>query len=487
MSETLARESIKGALRTAPFEYVPRADRIEAMQAIAPPGLENHELSDQQIADLKKDTSGLVAQCGEQALAERVRYREIENRTIHPDRARLVETYQDKIVLVTGGTGLIGAGVVNEVSALGAARVVSVSRGITVPKIETPGAEYLHADVMDEEAIKRIIKEVSPDIIIHTAAQKYPGRAEDDISNTLRTNIFGTKYILEAAEEAGVEQFVYASTGKATRPFAEGAYAASKKVAELLMVLAAKNTGMLVSGARFTHVVNYSNVTEVFSNAAAAGEPLRLHHTDDPFYGESIDESVKLLLNAGAIAVPGEFKLTAIRDLELPINLTDLAIGIIMEMESDSPIYFCGVEPGYEDKAWPGLYDWRYQGDTSPLINFCEAPDAEPTPSCPEIDGFTLDIDVDDELMTKLAELERACGSNLPTQQLQELNWDFGWEAMKARFHSVPISVLEGSARRMVQEIKIAEDEGTMTEEHARTYQELVDVLQKRRELVGVN
>lgn len=101
--------------------------------------------------------------------------------------------------------------------------------------------------------------EVKPDIISHLAADKYNHLAEERSHYTLATNVRGTWALIAAANAAGVDQIVYASTGKATRPYSPDIYASSKHTGEALMAATATESEMLVSAVRFTHVVDDSN------------------------------------------------------------------------------------------------------------------------------------------------------------------------------------------------------------------------------------
>jgi NAD(P)-dependent dehydrogenase (short-subunit alcohol dehydrogenase family) len=135
-------------------------------------------------------------------------------------------------VLVTGGTGCIGSALIKQLAARGAGRIVSVSRGATSNWPRCAVAEYRYGDVRDRAAMDRLIGAVRPDLIFHLAAQRDPGWAEVAVRPSVSTNVLGTRTVLAAAPDAGVPQVVYASTGKAMRPFSPDIYAASKRAAE---------------------------------------------------------------------------------------------------------------------------------------------------------------------------------------------------------------------------------------------------------------
>src|SRR5206468_2810530 len=171
-------------------------------------------------------------------------------------------------------------------------------------------------------------------------------------------------------ERSAVPQVVYASTGKALRPYSPDVYAASKRAAEWVMSAAAARAAARTrySGARFTHVVNNSLVYQRLLDWCADGV-IRLYGAGIFFYAQSALESARLLMGAGLGARPGSFQVYAITDLGCPVSLLDLALGVLRRTGSAAPVYFSGYEPGYEDVPFPGLYDPRTAGEVSPLLS----------------------------------------------------------------------------------------------------------------------
>jgi hypothetical protein len=136
---------------------------------------------------------------------------------------------------------------------------------------------------------------------------------------------------------------------------------------------------------------------------------IRLHSPDINFYVQSARESVQLLLSAGLNGRAGMLRIHALRDLGWPVNLLDLALGMIAETESDAPIYLAGYERGYEEIPFPGLYDPRTAGDVSPLINAFEAIGTLPG-RCPEVDVFDAPApSADLAVLDRLGALEEVC------------------------------------------------------------------------------
>ncbi len=445
------------------------------MQRAAPPGLS--ELDSATCATLRDLTELLVRSERHAWQAEHERYHGIRRRGLRLPVDRLQAQIQGSRVLVTGGTGCIGTALLTELAGFGPARLVSVSRGATVARRVVAGAEYLIADLRDRRSIARVVGAVRPDVIYHVAAQRDPGLAEREVRRTLATNVVGTRNVLGVAEQHGVTQLVYASTGKAIRPFTSDTYAASKKAGEWLLADAAQRAALTCSAARFTHVVDNSIVIQRLQRWAAADAPLRLHGPDIAFYVQSAREAAHLILNAGLHPRRGVLTIHAIRNLEWPVNLIDLALGALDATASRSPIYLCGHEPGYEGRPYPGLYDPRLAGEVSPLISAIEAPLTAPSATCPEVDVFPVHTESRSRPRHHVDELEKLCAENAPDHVLHRVKDRLSWELLDALLARVPIDCLGRTAHRAARTSGTAD----LTDLHRRIDAAIYEALRKRR------
>jgi FlaA1/EpsC-like NDP-sugar epimerase len=284
-----------------------------------------------------------------------------------PQPPRTGNRLADQRVLVTGGTGCIGSELIRQLLALGCAKIGSIANGPDA-LLGHPRVHYYYADVRDYPTLDAVMAK-GWDVVFHCAAQRDPGLAELERERTITTNGGGTANALNAAERHGVEQFVFASTGKALRPFSPDTYTATKRIAEWLL---ARSTIRYRSGARFTHVVDNSIIHERLLRWARAGEPIRLHADGILFYAQSAIESAQLLIGATEFS-DLEAEIHAIKDLGMPIDLTAMAADLIQATGSQSRIEFVGYADGYEATPFPGLYDPETAFDISPLINAFEA------------------------------------------------------------------------------------------------------------------
>ena len=413
---------------------------IERMRAAAPPGQES--LGPAAVRQLQDLTRQLITAKGG-AGDEYARFQAITQRTLCLPGSLLTGWLRDATVLVTGGTGCIGSTLMTQLAQVPPRRLVSVSRGLTTGPSRLPGAEYLDGDVRDRERIDELIQAVRPDVVFHVAAQRNPGLAELEVHRTVTTNVLGTRNVLAAAADAGVSQVVCASTGKALRPYSPDVYAASKRAAEWIASVSATGE-MRCSAGRFTHVVDNSIILHRLYEWARGGV-VRLHSTEIAFYIQSAMESAQLLLIAGLGAVPGEFRIHSITDLGWPVNLLDLAVGVLADTGSASPIYISGYDRGYEEISFPGLYDPFTAGDVSPLMNSFETARANEAP-CHMVDAFPLEMRADPIPGKLLAELEDTCAMTEDADAIRGALDDLSWSLLDVTLQAAPAQALARSA-----------------------------------------
>jgi nucleoside-diphosphate-sugar epimerase len=354
---------------------------ISAMREAAPAGQPRPDPA--VLGELRSLTQALIA-ARPDADEEYTRFLALGQRGIAVPEDELAAWLGGATVLVTGGTGCIGSALLAQVARRRPRRLVSVSRGLTDGWPRVDGAEYAAADIRDAGALAGVFGEVRPDVVFHLAAQRDPGLAEHEVHRTVTTNVLGTRQVIAAAEACGAAHVVFASTGKALRPYSREVYTASKRAAEWLVADAARRGRARFSAARFTHVVDNSIIRQRLLGWCGGGV-VRLHAADILFYAQSALESAQLLLRAGLSARPGELWAHAITDLGWPVSLLDLALGVLARTGSEAPVYFSGYDPGYESKPFPGLYDPLTAGEVSPLLSAFEAVHV------PQVDGRVTD------------------------------------------------------------------------------------------------
>jgi FlaA1/EpsC-like NDP-sugar epimerase len=162
----------------------------------------------------------------------------------------------------------------------------------------------------------------------------------------ITNNVMGTRILLEAAEAAGVEQFVMISTDKAVNP--TSVMGASKRAAELLVHRAAHNSGRAYVAVRFGNVLgSRGSVALTFRQQIAAGGPVTITHPDMVRYFMTIPEAVQLVLQAAVLGQGGEVFML---DMGQPVKIVDLARDLVrlsgLEVGRDIDIVYTGSRPG---------------------------------------------------------------------------------------------------------------------------------------------
>ena len=156
------------------------------------------------------------------------------------DYHRLEQFIHGKSVIVTGGGGSIGAEICDRVITFGATRLLVVEHSevalyIVTETLNAKGSqthiEGKIADVRDRERIARVFADFKPDIVFHAAALKHVPMLERDWGEGVKTNVFGSINVADAAVAVGAAAMVMISTDKAIEPVS--VLGATKRFAEM--------------------------------------------------------------------------------------------------------------------------------------------------------------------------------------------------------------------------------------------------------------
>ncbi len=285
------------------------------------------------------------------------------------DYRRLENFVKGKSVVVTGGGGSIGAEICDRVVAFGAARllVVENSEPALYAVLETLAATQKPAsvagrlaDVRDRERIFRLLAEFKPDIVFHAAALKHVPLLEQDWGEGIKTNVFGTINVADAAVAAGATAMVMISTDKAIEPVS--VLGATKRFAEMYcQALDAESvrrgesgrTAMRLISVRFGNVLaSNGSVVPKFKAQIEAGGPVTVTHPEMVRYFMTIREACDLVVSAASHALAPERTNVSVYVLNMgqPVKIVDLAERMIrlsgLEPGRDVDIVFTGIRPG---------------------------------------------------------------------------------------------------------------------------------------------
>ena len=259
-------------------------------------------------------------------------------------------------VLVTGGGGSIGSELVRQILDVGPRLITivdnheealwSIERELA-ERTANPDVdcELVLADIRSQEAVDAVIGRARPDVVFHAAALKHVPMVEHSPAEGAMTNVFGSQNVISACERLGVKRFVLISTDKAVEPIS--AMGATKRLAELLTVAAARRTGRPYVAVRFGNVLASSgSVIPIFQRQLEQGRPITITHADATRYFMTIPEAVSLVLQAGSTPDSG---VIFVLDMGEPVKIVDLARDLIRLSglaEDQVPIVYTGLRAG---------------------------------------------------------------------------------------------------------------------------------------------
>jgi FlaA1/EpsC-like NDP-sugar epimerase len=263
-------------------------------------------------------------------------------------------------VLITGAGGSIGAEIAAQVAALGPDRLILVDHDETLlhdVSARLGGDARLEialADIRDRDGFLLRFEAAAPDVVFHSAALKHVPLLESHPVEAVRTNVFGTVNVVDAAAAAGVEQFVFVSSDKAVRP--RNILGRSKWLGEQITLLGAP-PGTRWCAVRFGNVVgSRGSVIPTFAGQIAAGGPVTVTDPRMTRFFMSVHEAVQLVLQASVLAVGGEIFML---DMGEQVNILELAERMIRlsgrVVGSEVSIRFVGARPG--EKLAEDLHD----------------------------------------------------------------------------------------------------------------------------------
>jgi O-antigen biosynthesis protein WbqV len=214
--------------------------------------------------------------------------------------------------------------------------------------------------VRDRDRVIRLISEFKPDVVFHAAALKHVPMLELDWGEGVKTNVFGSINVADAAVAAGATAMVMISTDKAIEPVS--ILGATKRFAEMYCQaldneFARRRTGaqapIRMIAVRFGNVLaSNGSVVPKFKAQIEAGGPITVTHPDMVRYFMTIREACDLVVTAASHALGPERADASVYFLNMgqPVKIVDLAERMIrlagLEPRRDIEIAFIGVRPG---------------------------------------------------------------------------------------------------------------------------------------------
>jgi O-antigen biosynthesis protein WbqV len=288
--------------------------------------------------------------------------------SVRIDYRRLEGFVRDKAAVVTGGGGSIGSEICDRLVTYGVARLMVVENSepalhavLEALKLKDAKAKIdgRIADIRDRDRIIRLVTGFKPDIVFHAAALKHVPLLERDWEEGVKTNVFGSVNVADAAAASGAAAMVMISTDKAIEPIS--ILGATKRFAEMycqaldadFSAHTADRPPMRLIAVRFGNVLaSNGSVVPKFKAQIEAGGPVTVTHPDMVRYFMTIREACDLVVTAASHALAPQRSDVSVYVLNMgqPVRIVDLAERMIrlsgLEPGKDIQITFTGVRPG---------------------------------------------------------------------------------------------------------------------------------------------
>jgi len=331
-------------------------------------------------------------------------------RPVRTDVAAIAGQFSGKRILVTGAGGSIGSELCRQLHRFGPAELIMLDRdesALHETQLELYGRALLDsdetvlADIRDGRRVREVFEKFRPQIVFHAAALKHLPLLERYPAEAVKSNIWGTQAVLEAAAAVGTECFVNISTDKAAYP--ESVLGYTKRITErLTAAMAGRASGSYLS-VRFGNVLgSRGSVLGALSAQANAGGPLTVTHPEVTRYFMTADEAVQLVLQAAVIGGSGE---VLVLDMGAPVRIADIARRLAARAAHPVDVVFTGLRPGEkltEDLIGEGEAGRRTR---HPLIQHVPVPPLAP--------GQLTDLDLSADTVSLRQSLSR-CAVTAP-------------------------------------------------------------------------
>jgi FlaA1/EpsC-like NDP-sugar epimerase len=272
-------------------------------------------------------------------------------RPVQTDVASVAGQFAGQRILVTGAGGSIGSELCRQLHRFEPAELIMLDRdesALHAVQLALHGRALLDsdgsvlADIRDARRVRQVFDQFRPQIVFHAAALKHLPLLERYPAEALKTNVWGTCAVLEAAAASGVESFVNISTDKAADPVSVLGY--SKRAAERLTAHMAGQAAGTYLSVRFGNVLgSRGSVLTALSAQVAAGGPVTVTHPDATRYFMTADEAVQLVLQAAVIGRGGE---VLVLDMGEQIRIDDMARRLVATVPGQVDIVYTGLRPG---------------------------------------------------------------------------------------------------------------------------------------------
>ncbi len=278
---------------------------------------------------------------------------------IKVDMKNIENLLTGKVILITGAAGSIGSEMARQVASFKPSQLILVDQAETpmhdvrlsmariYPDIQ---CETIVASITNTTRMEHIFSNCKPDYVFHAAAYKHVPMMENNPSEAVQNNIYGTRVMADLAVKYGTKKFVMISTDKAVNP--TNVMGCSKRICEIYCqslnkaIIDGKVKGVTqFVTTRFGNVLGSNgSVIPLFREQITNGGPVTVTHPEIIRFFMLIPEACKLVLEAGTLGHGGEI---FVFDMGKPVRIADLAKRMIrLSGATNVKIEFTGLRDG---------------------------------------------------------------------------------------------------------------------------------------------
>ena len=269
--------------------------------------------------------------------------------------SKINQNLTGKKILITGAAGSIGSGLVKQIVKFKPAFLILFDQAESglydlqweilegAPQVKF---EIVIGDVTHKKRVENLIRSYTPEIVFHAAAYKHVPLMELNPSEAVKTNILGSKILIDTCDSFKVEKFIFISTDKAVNP--TNVMGATKRVAEIYAQHKNSISTTQFITTRFGNVLGSNgSVIPLFQKQIENGGPITITDERITRFFMSIPEACQLVLEASVIGNGGEIY---VFDMGDSVKIIDLARKMIslsgMTVDKDIQIKVTGLRPG---------------------------------------------------------------------------------------------------------------------------------------------
>jgi FlaA1/EpsC-like NDP-sugar epimerase len=275
----------------------------------------------------------------------------VGRRAVRIESREIREMLFEKAVLITGAGGSIGLELCKQVARYRPRSLIFLDRdetGLHLAKLEVQGLGLkiktilALADIRDVPALKGVFENHKPQVVLHAAALKHLPILEDYPHEAWKTNVIGTRNVLEVALEFNVETFVNISTDKAADP--ASVLGRSKLLAEEMTAWASTESDGNYVSVRFGNVLgSRGSLVPTLRYLIENNLPITLTHPEATRFFMSISEACQLVLQAGTFKDP---QAVLVLDMGEAVKILDIANRMLEISGKKLGLEFTGLRPG---------------------------------------------------------------------------------------------------------------------------------------------